>query len=879
MKYGILCALRGGSFVLGDVMRQAWTHGGNLRQIEQQSGRASDQILDFSANINPLGFPEWLRMVVNGSIENLRHYPDPESSALREAAARRYGITTEELVAGNGSCELLYALPAVLAFRRGVIAEPCYSDYKIALRQGGLEIVSLPLVPESDFALDFQALNHALTDISGSAVVVLGRPNNPTGQSFSADKLRSLASRHPEKWFLIDEAFGDFVEGFDSLTRDRPSNVMVLLSLTKNFAIPGLRLGLLVADPEIAHRLRALLPPWSVNVLAQAVGTAALEDEAYRLETRHTVTKLRECLAARLKRIAALHVFPGGANFLLLRLQHIGLSVEELSRRLLSQGIAIRCCANFPGLSDLYFRVAVRTAEENDRLCRALETELCGAPAIVFRRPVPAVMFQATSSNAGKSVLTAALCRILLQDGFSVAPFKAQNMSLNSFVTPDGLELGRAQALQAQACRLEADVRMNPVLLKPNSDTGSQVIVMGKPLANMEVGEYFRKKKELVDVVHTAYDELASEHEVMVLEGAGSPAEVNLKSHDIVNMSMAFYAKAPVLMVGDIDRGGVFASFVGSMDVFTERERAQVAGFVVNRFRGQASLLNPAFEYLQRYTGRPVLGVVPFLRDLGLPEEDSVTFKDSHSGVASQDGKLDIVLVDLPHISNFTDCDALRQEPDVALRVVRSGSELGKPDAVILPGSRNVPGDLHALKENGVAAALQELAKARQCEIVGVCGGFQMLGHSIDDPYSLESAGECVQALGLLPVRTTLAEEKVLKRTRGRDLATGRDVFGYEIHHGQTGLGDSLPAFMDESGEPQGARTADGLIWGSYLHGMFDADEFRRAFLDRLRKRAGRSPLGRVVAPYDLEPALERLAQQVRESLPIARIYSLMGLR
>jgi cobyric acid synthase CobQ len=650
--------------------------------------------------------------------------------------------------------------------------------------------------------------------------------------------------------------------------------------LTKNFAIPGLRLGLAIADPEIIIRLEDSLPPWTVNTLAQSVGLQALKDQAYLQETCRTVTQLRTAFAGRLKQMPALHVYPSEANFLLLQLRSGLFSVGELSSRLLSRGYAIRSCGNFHGLDDSYFRIAVRTAEENERFCDAIETELCGAPSIVRRRPVPAIMFQATSSNAGKSVLTAAFCRILLQDGYSVAPFKAQNMSLNSYVTPDGLEIGRAQAVQAQACRLEADVRMNPVLLKPNSDTGSQVIVMGKPVANMEAQDYFRKKKGLADVVHAAYDQLACEHDAMVLEGAGSPAEVNLKANDIVNMSMAFYAKAPVLMVGDIDRGGVFASFIGSMDVFTERDRAQVAGFIVNRFRGQASLLDSAFEYLQRYTNRTVLGVVPYFHDLDIPEEDSVTFKEAHPDCRTvEGGKLDIVLIDLPHISNFTDCDALRQEPDVALRVVRSAAELGRPDAVILPGSRNVPGDLQALRENGIAVALQELGNAKTCEIIGICGGFQMLGLSINDPHGLESSGEGSKGLGMLPVNTTLAREKVLKRTRGRDCLSGRTVSGYEIHHGKTELGDSIPAFLDDSGDPQGARSADGLLWGSYLHGVFDADDFRRAFLDRLRTRAGLRPLGKVVAPYDLEPALERLAQRVRECLPIPHIYSMMGLR
>jgi cobyric acid synthase CobQ len=501
-----------------------------------------------------------------------------------------------------------------------------------------------------------------------------------------------------------------------------------------------------------------------------------------------------------------------------------------------------------------------------------------GAPAVHRPRKTPALMMQGTSSNAGKSVLTAGLCRILLQDGFDVAPFKAQNMSLNSHVTRDGGEIGRAQALQAQACRLEADTRMNPVLLKPNSQTGSQVLVLGHPVASMQAAEYYRMKRGLADVVHRAYDELADEHEVMVLEGAGSPAEVNLKAQDIVNMSMALYAKAPVLLVGDIDRGGVFASFIGCMNTFDERERAQVAGFVVNRFRGDASLLTPALEYVERCTGRPVFGVVPNFTDLGLPEEDSVSFKQSRTELPSA-GKLDIALIDLPHISNFTDCDALAQEPDAAVRVVRQSSELGSPNAVILPGSRNVPGDLATLRQSGMTAALLELAARGGCEIVGLCGGFQMLGVSIDDPNGLESNGEMVAGLGLLPVRTTLALEKMLRRNSGRDIACGCRVQGYEIHHGRTELGGARPVYRDDSGEAQGACSQDGLTWGTYLHGIFDSDEFRRAFLDRLRRRAGLAPIGEVVAPYDLEPALDRLAERLRQALPIEQLYRVLGLR
>lgn len=859
-------------------MKRTWQHGGDIGRLASATHRSPHELLDFSANINPCGFPSWLRQVVSAALSDLCHYPDYACQALLEAAAARYHVAAERIIAGNGSSELLLALPRVFGHRLGVLAEPCYGEYEQALLRQAAQVHRLSLRPEDGFQLDLTELDQLLGKLSAPATVILGHPNNPTGCCLAAGELRALAHRHVRHSFVVDEAFGDFVEGFESLTADQPDNLAVLLSLTKNFAIPGLRLGLAIAHPEIIQRLTAELPPWTVNTLAQAVGERALRDQQYIDLARQRVKQLRTCLAERLGQMPWIEIFHGQANFLLFRLRHPSITAPELAQRLQQRGILVRNCTNFHGMPEGFLRIAVRTKEENEALCAALETELAGAPTLLRRKSTPAIMLQGTSSNAGKSVLTAGLCRVLLEDGFDVAPFKAQNMSLNSFVTADGGEIGRAQALQAQACRLEPDVRMNPVLMKPNSQTGSQVLLLGHPLANLQATEYYARKRELRDVVHRAYDELAAEHQAIVLEGAGSPAEVNLKAHDIVNMSMALHAHAPVLLVGDIDRGGVFASFIGCMETFDERERRQVAGFVVNRFRGDASLLTPAFDYVEQATRCPVFGTVPYFHDLGLPEEDSVSFKEQRSTTAAS-GKLDIALIDLPHISNFTDGDALAQEPDVSLRVVRSGAELGAPHAILLPGSRNVPGDLASLRQNGVADALLALAAQGNCEIVGICGGFQMLGQSIHDPHGLESAGARASGLGLLPVRTVLAEEKILRRSRGRELSTGCAVHGYEIHHGLTCLDDAPPVYVTESGERQGAQNRDGKVWGTYLHGIFDGDAFRRAFLDRLRRRAGLTPLGAVVAPYDLEPALGRLAARLRQALPIERIYRIMGLR
>ena len=544
-------------------------------------------------------------------------------------------------------------------------------------------------------------------------------------------------------------------------------------------------------------------------------------------------------------------------------------------------------------------------------------------------------MVQGTCSNAGKSILAAAFCRIFLQDGLRVAPFKAQNMALNSCVTPDGLEMGRAQAVQAAACRLDPDVRMNPVLLKPCSDVGSQVIVMGRPVGVMRVRQYVDYKPQARDAAFAAYDSLAAEHDVMVIEGAGSPAEINLKAHDIVNMAMARHAGARVLLVGDIDRGGVFAALVGTMELLDDWERDHVAGYLLNKFRGDASLLDPALDFMKQRTGRPVLGVVPYLRGLGLPEEDSVTFKEGlpglrglRDGLATEGGPeepgagpvsvpdilLDIVLVDLPHISNFTDVDALRGEPDVRLRVARTPADLPAPDgrmpdAVILPGSKNTTGDLRALRASGMADALARLARDPDGPVVaGICAGLQMLGLCVADPLGLEGGGS-EQGLGLLPVRTELAAEKTLRRTAGVHPRSGLPVAGYEIRHGITvaaegpegggtgqmrrgGLAEGhdttgdpaspdavFPFLLREDGGPLGWATHGGRVWGTSLHGVFDGDGFRRHFLDGLRTRRGLAPLGRVVAPYSLDPALDRLADAVRAAVDMNAIYDMLHLR
>ncbi|NQT21374.1 MAG: cobyric acid synthase [Planctomycetes bacterium] len=852
-------------------------HGGNLRKLAQTIGRPHEQILDFSANINPLGAPGWIRAEISRSVDSMFHYPDPDCTALVEAISRHHEVPAEQVVAGNGSTEILCALPRVLHAARALVPVPSYSDYALPAVLAGLDVCEMHLDESAGFAPDPAALD---AQVQSRDVVYLGQPNNPTGLLCNSDALRRVAAENPSATFVVDEAFIDFVDGHDTLIRRRPPNMIVLRSMTKFYAIPGLRLGYAIADPALALSLRDALPEWSVNVPAQAIGERALGDEDYARRTREFVSKQRETLARQLSGVGGLTVFPGTANFLLVRIDRPPPDAPSLAKRLLEVGIAIRTCDNFSGLDERFFRVAVRTEEENERLCNALRSAFGGRARRTQAKKTATLMFQGTSSNAGKSIMASALCRILLQDGIRVAPFKSQNMSLNSHVTRDGGEMGRAQVVQAQACRLEPDVRMNPILLKPNSDTGCQVILRGKPVANMNVADYIRYKPRAFEAAKECYDSLAEEYDAVILEGAGSPAEVNLKHHDIVNMKMARYARSPVLLVGDIDRGGVFASFVGTMELLEQWERALVAGFVINQFRGDQSLLDPALEYTRRHTGRAVLGVVPYLHKLNLPEEDSVEFKSGRYIQPDEtEEAVDVVIVDLPHISNFTDFDAFRIEPDVRLRVARTASDLDNADAIIIPGSKNVIGDFAHLERSGMAHRLRRAALLREAEIVGICAGFQILGRRISDPHHVESADGDSKGLGLLAADTLLAEDKTLVRASAKHDPSGLPVFGYEIHHGQTRFDGLVPAFRRSDGEVVGVATPDHRMWGTYLHGVFDADEFRRWFIDRLRERRGMAPLRKIMATYDLEPAFDRLAQVVRESLDMDEVYRVMGLR
>ncbi len=506
-----------------------------------------------------------------------------------------------------------------------------------------------------------------------------------------------------------------------------------------------------------------------------------------------------------------------------------------------------------------------------------------------------ALMILGTASHVGKSILTAALGRILADEGFRVAPFKAQNMSLNSAATPDGREIGRAQALQAEACRVPARAEMNPILIKPSSDTAAQVVVMGRVWGQVSAADYHQRRvEELFPVVVEAYETLAREYDVVLIEGAGSPAEINLKAHDIVNMRMAGAAGAACLLVGDIDRGGVFASLLGTMELLEPCEREMFRGFVVNKFRGDAELLAPGIETIARRIGIPCAGVVPYLADLGLDEEDSVALAERPRARQVWNGAgegcarpLRIGVAAFPYLANFTDFDALAAEPSVSLAYVEHAEEVRQADLLILPGSKQTLNDLGWLRRSGLEAEIRNFRG--RAGIVGICGGMQMLGETIEDPDGAENCGVAREArgLGLLPISTTLRAEKVTRMARGRVRQTalfGQPLAsqyfeGYEIHLGETRYGDGAEPFAEITRHGEDCTQLDGAVWGNawgtYIHGLFASDGFRHSLIAAARTACGLAPAARMAyVSGERERRIDRLAAHVRGALDMDLIRS-----
>lgn len=492
------------------------------------------------------------------------------------------------------------------------------------------------------------------------------------------------------------------------------------------------------------------------------------------------------------------------------------------------------------------------------------------------------IMIQGTASSVGKSVLVAALCRIFKQDGYKVCPFKSQNMSLNSYITLDGKEMGRAQVSQAYAAGLEPQVYMNPILLKPSSDRKCQVIVNGKVYGNRSAMEYENLKIKFKDMLKKQFEELENKFDIVVMEGAGSPAEINLRKNDIVNMGMAELIDAPVLLAGDIDKGGVFASLAGTMLLLKDDEKKRVKGTIINKFRGDIEILKPGIDMIEDIIKIPCFGVVPY-RKLELEDEDgAIEFnKEVYD-------KIDIAIIKLPHISNFTDIDALRNEEDVSIRFIENIKEFKNPDLLIIPGSKNTIEDLMYLRKSGLYKAIKDYSKTGR--VIGICGGYQMLGKTIKDPFKVETDKGEIEGLGLLDIETTFEKEKVTTRVKALENVENEIkenyVYGYEIHMGISSYGkEAKPLFkiIEENGQKvqilDGAINEKENIMGTYIHGVFDAVYFREKIINLLREKKGIDKKKSKIFEHLREKELDKLADIVRKSLDIDKIYSIMGMK
>ena len=842
---------------------------------------------DFSASVSPLGIhPAAAEALHSAALHpgSCCPYPDPDCSALRALLAGRWGCDASDFVCGAGAADviLLSALVASSRSACAVVMEPAFSEYGRAASCASLRVVH---------ARDAEEIRG-----SGAGVVYLASPSNPLGEVSPFDEIRRISGICEEEgaMLVLDSCFSMFSEEAESVLRrivrsrgEFPS-VVIVDAFTKFYGMAGLRFGYaLCLSERNAKAFRAFSRPWAVGSVTQSCAGAVLRAEC---RPSSWVSRMRSLVSSERARICraldslGLWRSESRANFVVFRSRRLSElcaadgAVEFVEFR--GKKISIRSCSTFRSLGPDFHRVSVRSPEENSLLIDALISLLSPVPLPQpaekpFGKRAKVLMVQGTMSDAGKSLVVAALCRIFAKDGFRVAPFKSQNMALNSGVTADGKEMGRAQILQAEACAALPDVRMNPILLKPTSDSKSQVIVCGEAVGDMRAADYFSFRKTLVPKIMEAFESLASENDIIVIEGAGSPAEINLREGDIVNMGLAELVDAPVLLVGDIDRGGVFASLYGTYALVGEKERDRIKGFVVNKFRGDISLLSGALSQLENLTGVRTLGVVPFMKGLSLDAEDSLSFGSIF--VRRSAPLIRIIVIALPFVSNFTDIAAFTSVPFVSVEKAESPSEVDfGADMIVVPGTKNTVRAMEFMEESGLGGAVRRFAEKKP--VAGICGGYQILGRVLDDSAASEGGRPSVRnGLGLLPVDTVFGTKKTL--SRGEWIVPPLDGFfsflsslratGYEVHQG---------ASVFSRGGGNAVFCAEGNAFGTYVHGFFDEPAVLRAVLGSLA-----SAKGCALPPFE-EPASVReknfrlLEESVRASLDIGAIYEIMGI-
>jgi len=859
-----------------------YKHGGDLLLYNQIL--SDKKIYDFSVNLNPIGPPDWLRFMINSHFEKIYQYPEPFAESLTKKLAELHKQSEDHFLITNGINSIITILGKILQekyhLKKLLLTIPNYIEYEEKFRFLNYDVEYLYFYEENSKLPKYHKkilwdLNLLSTKIKSHSLIVFSNPNNPTGSFIDSQKIAEFIKNFPNTVFIIDESFIefankksviDYLENFD--------NTIVFRSFAKFYHIPGIRLGYVISHPTLIEELKQYTNCWNINTFAIEIGKKAIEDKEYLVKTLDYLKKQKEYLLTHLSKIGQLKLYESHTNYLFIKLEDQNWDAIKLFETLLKEhNISIRMCFNYKGLDKNYFRIAIKSQKENELLINSFYKIFLNKSFNIKKNKKYTLMIAGTSSDVGKSILTTALCRILYQDGFKVAPFKAQNMSLNSYVTNQGEEIAYAQYLQARACFIAPDSRMNPVLIKPGTLNGSQVIVNGKPYKNFTPSEYYNYKKALFKKVIRSFNRLKKEYDVILLEGAGSISEINLKKNDLVNLNMARYAEAPVFLVGDIDRGGVFGSFVGSIEVLNHWEKELIQGYIINKFRGDESLLRPAIEYLEQRTQIPHLGTIPYIKELKLPKEDSMFFDviQANNNHNFDSSKINRGIIQLPYISNFTDYDPFLVEPDVRLYWLKD-SIPEFIDVIIIPGSRNSFQDLLYLKEKGLD---QAIVKNKNKFIIGICGGLQILGDSIIDEYGIEFKGK-LNGLGLLKIETVFYQEKELRRIRAYHEHIRGEVEGYEIHHGKTMWGREK-VILKKNDVVLGVSNETGNVWGTYLHGIFENDSFRRWLLNQVRIKKGLLPIENITV-FNLNREIDLLAEVVRKHLNIDKIYKIIGI-
>lgn len=859
-------------------------HGGNIYLTKKILN--SDKITDFSANINPFGVSEKVKNTIINSIDDISHYPDPECNELKTAISDYYSIKKDNIICSNGADDIIYRIFSALSRlysddTKILIPVPVFSDYinfaKLFFKNTEEYILKSPFILDNNFIT--KAENY-FNNSDENKIIVLCNPSNPTGLAIDNSLLTDILdySLKNDILVILDECFIDMTNQQSFIDKtDKYTNLIVIRSFTKMYAIAGLRIGFAVlSDTKIIDKINSDAQSWSVNTLAQKTAVACLEDDEYKQKFLDFLPDERKFLQDKLSELE-FEVFDGTANFIFFKS-----NISNLDKKLLRKGILIRNCANYSGLTKGYYRIAVLTRNDNNKLIKAIEEIKADN-----MKKAKSIMVVGTMSSAGKSFITAGLCRIFSNDGFETVPFKSQNMALNSYITADGKEMGRAQVMQAQASRKLPDVRMNPILLKPNSEKGSQIILNGKVYSQMNAKEYYRKKGEFIPHIKNAYSSLSSENDIIVLEGAGSPAEINLKDVDIVNMGMAKISDSPVILVADIDRGGVFASVYGTIMLLEEEERKRIKGIIINKFRGDKSILESGLTQIENLTGVPVLGVVPYA-EIDLDDEDSLSER-LLCNKQKENSTIDIAVIRLPRISNFTDFNIFERFEDVSIRYVSSVAELKNPDMLIIPGTKNTVSDLEWLRKNGLESKIMQYHEKGKL-IFGICGGYQMLGNTIyyteDDNFS-QKINKQIRGIGLLDVETVNQEEKTtyqqkytIENLNGDfSILSGTQINGYEIHMGVTAenkTGDLTTQFtFDKFGFSKGCCNNEENVFGTYIHGFFD--DIADKIIAVLKKQKG---IDGNTEAFDLESykdsQYEKLDKLLRDNIDIQKIYEIL---